>query len=271
MAPGVQCMNHYCPERLSGYSGSYVPNTQAIYNSADWMSTLTSLQNEKGYLEGLLSKTVTTLNALRDKQTRNERSLIANPSPRTKKKKIQQNRWRTDKTIKTCEKEEKTVLDCLQVCKNNISTLETIFKQMEMSSTAADCYSSDRCSYSESATTAFDWNGWADEGDMSPFQKRSHRAFSFPSIPPEVRVDEIHLGEAVAAETRRPPRLPPRRRAPPPAAVLPPVPPNSAHIQFHHSTLSPDAACFEPSITHYPHADKKPELDKLSISGLLSS
>ncbi|KAF2799875.1 hypothetical protein K505DRAFT_230137 [Melanomma pulvis-pyrius CBS 109.77] len=247
-----------------------------MHEPSTWTTTLTCLQNQKGYLDGLLSKTATTLNALRDKQSRNDRVLSTNPGPRPKKKKMLQNRWRTDKTIKTCENEEKVILDCLRVCEDNIRTLESILNPQGTFATVAEYnLSNSKCSYRESAITDFDWNGWADEGPASPFHRERHHALILDEIPPEAYLDDASCDRPDTATTapasNRPPPFPPRVGAPP-SSMLPPVPPNTTHRQFHHSVLSPEAACFEPSITHFTYAEEGAKnLDKLSISGLLAS
>ncbi|KAF2690519.1 hypothetical protein K458DRAFT_288892 [Lentithecium fluviatile CBS 122367] len=234
-----------------------------------WISTLDCLRSQKGYLDNLLSKTAVTLNALRERQTRNERALSTNPTPRSKRKKIQQNKWRTNKTIQTCENEERAILDCLQVCSNNISTLESIINPTDLSSTAVECTVSNP--YALSDTTSFDWNGWTDNAAISPFQRDRERPLPMDEIPPETPVAQTRF-RYMSPTLRRPPPLPLRAHRDP-TALVPPVPPNTAHSQFSHSALSPEAAVIEPSVTHVPHCDDElpRELDKLSISGLLSS
>lgn len=275
MDSGAHPVNPYSPRRISGCFDAFVQNTQATQDPSTWMTTLTCLRNQKGYLEDVLSKTSTTLNALRDRQTRNERALSTNPTPRSRKKKILQNRWRTDKTIKTCENEERVVLDCLHVCQNNISTLESIIHPTDTSSIAAENTSSPYQSYWDTnpTSTDFDWNGWADDGGISPFQRACQRPMSRDGISPEAGLENAALGVPVTTGKRLR-RLPPRSRPPLQASdMVPPPPPNTAYTQFH-STLSPEAACFEPSVMHNaPHVVEqgRKELDKLSISGLLAS
>ncbi|KAF2240953.1 hypothetical protein BU26DRAFT_572191 [Trematosphaeria pertusa] len=272
MESGVLPMDPYTPRRMSGYFHAYVENTQDMYDSSAWMPTLASLHSQKGYLEGLLSKTATTLNALRDRQTRNERALSTNPTPRSKRKKIQQNRWRTNKTIQTCENEEKVILDCLQVCTSNIHTLESIINPTDLSSTAATYSSSKSYSkYADSESTDFDWYGWTDDAPISPFQKERERSLVVDEIPPEARWDEIVYETKITRELKRPPPLRPCLRAPRDEDSLP-APPNTAQTQFQHSSLSPEADVFEPSVTHTPCDGGLPkELDKLSLSGLWAS
>ncbi|KAL1597937.1 hypothetical protein SLS60_008425 [Paraconiothyrium brasiliense] len=220
------------------------------------------LRGQKDYLEELLSKTAMTLNALRDRQTRNQRVLSTHPTPRSKRKKIEQNGYRTSKTIQTCENEEKAILDCLQVCKNNINTLEALIYPPETSWTHAEYYSSN--SYVDSDTTSFDWQGWSEDVAISPFEKTRNRPLPLDEIAP----DTIASGYA-EAETRRPPR-PSLRSASETKSTLPPAPLNSAYTNF---ALSPEATAFEPGAAHLqlPGTRLTKELDKLTISGLLAS
>ncbi|KAH7130121.1 hypothetical protein B0J11DRAFT_503921 [Dendryphion nanum] len=278
MEHDVQPVNSYSPQRLSGYFDAFVQSTQAVYPQDNWMATLSCLRDQRGYLESLLSKTATTLNALRDRQDKNEWALNANPTPRTKKKKIQQNRWRTNRTIQRCENEEKVILECLQVCNSNISTLESILLPIDSSSTAAEYNSHGTYleSYLETDSTATGidwngWNGWVDGGETSPFQRRCNKPLMVDDIPPE----EAFLERSMSC--RKLPPLPPRAAlAVPLSTSLPPAPPKSAYIQFHHSMLSPEATCFESKVLHVNGGAKSPcgetlRLDKLSISGLMAS
>jgi hypothetical protein len=235
------------------------------------MTTLTSLKSQKGYLNDLLSKTVTILNALRDKQGRNYRLLDSTLGPRSKKKKILQNQWRTDKTIKTCENEEKVILDCLRVCENNIHTLESFVYPMGTCTTAAEYDSRNaKHSYIDSVSTDFDWNGWADGVPMSPYHRQRHNASIPNKIPPDGVVQRpvqwtapgnpITLKQASAP--KRPTPLTPHVHHPPTTAVP----------EFHHTVLSPEATSFEPHIVHSPTVERtQKELDKLNVSGLLDS
>ncbi|KAF2750466.1 hypothetical protein M011DRAFT_465218 [Sporormia fimetaria CBS 119925] len=228
-----------------------------------WSAMLVSLRNQKEYLEGLLCKTATTLHVLRDKQTRNERALAGNPAPAAKRKKIRHNQWRTSKTIKTCEHEEAAVLDYLRVCNANIMSLEailyrpgTILYSTETSSITADnCWSDSRESGAETETSAtdFDWNGWADDDSMSPFERKTRRPVFAEDIAPETPVDD----------TRPKGTLTPHLHA-----VPPPVAPRQRT-----ASLSAAAPCFNPrtntAVTVRETANQP--VDKLSISGLLAS
>lgn len=268
----VPPVNPYAPRRLSGYFDAFVQNTQSKHDPSMWVPTLNCLHGQRGYLEDLLSKTVTTLNVLRDKQTRNERALSTNPSPRSRKKKILQNKWRTNKTIQTCENEERVILDCLQVCVNNISTLEAILSPTELSSSMADYDYDPNRSYADLEDTSVDWRGWTDGAVFSSLQKGRERSPSVDEIPPDTCLEIDGFEDLAITDAKRPPPLPPRSRVPLVEAG-PPVPPNTALTQFSNSSLSAAAAVFEPSITHTPHIDEEmpTELDKLSISGLLAS
>ncbi|KAF2659087.1 hypothetical protein K491DRAFT_689471 [Lophiostoma macrostomum CBS 122681] len=275
---GVQIVNPCSPGHLSGYFDAFIQDTQAPQQPDTWSTTLMGLYNQRAYLEGLLSKTATTLNALRDKQTRNDRVLLSHPGPRSKKKKMMQNRWRTDKTIQTCENEESVILDCLQVCRNNINTLESMMYSATTGSTAAENDWSVCPSYidSESTATDFDWNGWGDESLASPFQRPCHHPLVFDEVPPDSCLDVV-VANDLGTTRKKPPPLPPRARAPLQFITSPPPPPpNTAHAQMHHSALSPVAVCFEPkaALSKRPalQQNTKPaSLDKSSISGLLAS
>ncbi|KAJ4352529.1 uncharacterized protein N0V89_007878 [Didymosphaeria variabile] len=262
MEYGLPPIKPYSPDRLSGYFDAFVHNTRTMQDVNTWLPTLNSLRGQKDYLEELLSKTATTLNALRDRQTRNQRVLDTNPTPRSKRKKIQQNRWRTCKTIHTCENEEKVILDCLKVCENNIHTLEAIICPPETPWTRAEYYSSN--SYVDSDTTSFDWQGWTEDVAVSPFEKTRIRPLPLDDIAPDT-VASVYAG----AETRRPPP-PPLRPVSEIDSALPPAPPNSAYTNF---TLSPEATAFKPHGAHLqlPVARLTKELDKLTISGFLAS
>jgi hypothetical protein len=267
MDHAIPTVNPYPPHPLSSYFGTYAQNTHNMHETSSWILTLNRLHSQKGYLDDLLAKTATTLNALRERQTRSERALSMNPKPRAKRKKIQQDRWRTCRTIQTCENEERVILDCLQVCNNNISTLEAIVNRGDLSSTTVEC--NPRDSVVDVDTTSFDWNGWTDEAPISPFVKDRVRLYSIDEVPPKTLLGMTGPEQPSRRSTRCPPPLSPRSQ-PGPTARLPEVPPDTAHSQ---SNLSPEAAVFEPSAVHNRPTNNEPsvELDKLSISGLLAS
>jgi hypothetical protein len=256
MEYGVPPVNPNSPDQLSGYFNAFVHNTQTMHDLKTWVPTLNSLRGQKCYLQDLLSKTATTLNALRDRQSRNQRVLSTHPTPRSRRKKMEQDRWRTGKTIQTCENEEKVILDCLQVCENNIHTLEAIiYHPPELSWTSAELYSNK--SYVDSDTTSFDWQGWTDDVAMSPFEQTRKGPLLMDEIAPETPAASY-----VGPETRHPALLRPHS-SPETELTFLVAPPNSAYTNF---TLSPEAAAFEPSATQLVK-----ELDKLTISGLLAS
>jgi hypothetical protein len=280
---GLQPMDCYSPQGLSGYFDAYVQNTEAMQNTQmlrntqamqtpDWAATLADLRNQQKYLEDLLSGTAITLNALRDKQTRNQNALDEHPIPRVKRKKMQQNQWRTDKTVKTREKEERVILDCLRVCETNISTLESILYPTEPSSVVADySWSASRAA---SSATDIDWNGWADAGDVSMFHRGTRRPASISSVPPEATIDEVVPANKTAGVAGvKPPPLPPRLQ--PELEVqpaVPPPPPNTARSTQCFPTLSPVAETFLPGSTkESAESEVCNKIDKLSISSLLAS
>ncbi|KAJ4301692.1 hypothetical protein N0V90_003785 [Kalmusia sp. IMI 367209] len=266
MEYGIPPANPQSTGRLSSYFDACVQDTQTMHGPSIWLSKLNSLHGQKGYLEELLSKTATTLNALRDRQTRNERALSTLPIPRSKRKKIQQNRWKTGKTIQTCENEERVILDCLQVCTRNIHTLEAIIHQRETPHVTAKYYSSN--SYADSDANSFDWHGWTDDAPISPFKKERRCSLLMDEIAPEASFDGIVSGRSTA---RRSPLLRPQSNHAP-ASTFFSAPLNTAYTRYSRSTLSPEAAEFEPSVKHNPLVRQSiREMDKLSISGLLAS
>jgi hypothetical protein len=271
MEYGVQSRKYRYPCRLTGYINASVQYTQTMQEHMTCMTMLTSLKCQKGYLNDLLSKTAMTLNALRDKQGRNYRLLGSTLGPRSKKKKILQNQWRTDKTIKTCENEEKVILDCLRVCENNIRTLEFLVYPMGLCTTAAEYnLSNSKRSYIDSASTDFNWNGWADEVPVYPF----HRQKYYNSIPDELPPDGLVEGP-VQWTVLGNPNTPGQASAPKrPTALTPRVhyPPTTALPELYCTVLSPEATSFEPHSAHFSTVERaRKELDKLSISGLLAS
>jgi hypothetical protein len=233
----------------------------------NWALKLRSLHNQKRYLDDVLSKTAVTLHALRERQTRNERLLSTNPTPRSKRKKILQNRWRTGKTIQTCEKEEKVILDCLQVCTNNLKMLEAIINPIDLSSNGANCTWGGP--YTESETTALDWNDWTDNGVISPFRKDRIRSLPMDEIPPEMLPDKFKLTYTLPTTTTHTFQTSSQYHSDT-TMLLPLVSLNTTPL---HRRLSRRATVFEPSITHSrPLDDELPvQLDKLSISGLMGS
>ncbi|KAF2268734.1 hypothetical protein CC78DRAFT_540580 [Lojkania enalia] len=209
-----------------------------------------------------------TLNALREKQMQNEYALKANPKPRSKKKNILQSRWRTGKTIEACENEETTILNCLEVCRTNIKILEAIIYPIDASHTAAEYdWTRSKFSWADSlAAIDIDWNGWVDNGSVSPFQKECQRPLIMDDLPPEVCFDGTTLVNMFSVG-KRPSILSLRPRPSPSLLAPPPPPPNTAN----QTDDNAEPLGFEPNVTHYPHVEDKRNLDKLSISGLLAS
>jgi len=140
---------------------------QYTHDISNWSSTLNELHCQQKYLDGLLSKTATTLNALRDRQTRTEHVLTGLPFPRSKRKKIQQDKWRTNKTIKTCENEERVIINCLHTCTHNIKALEAMMQLTAHVLTTTAKYTS------------------MNDAAVSPFQKERERSLPNDEIPPE--------------------------------------------------------------------------------------
>lgn len=210
-----------------------------------WTNKFVELREQKRYLEEFLSKKVTTLNTLRDKETRNERALSLNPTPRSKRKKIQQNNFRTRKTIKQCESEERAALDCLRVCYQNISILALLLNPTEASSTYTagelSCSASRSCLETESSATDVDWNGWTEDGEISPFLRKPQRFAMMDEIAPETPVDEQRPMLRISTANKPPARLS-RVDAPVPS----PPPPNTARGTQFFSSLSPMAKSFQP-------------------------
>ncbi|KAF2816358.1 uncharacterized protein BDZ99DRAFT_458231 [Mytilinidion resinicola] len=220
-----------------------------------WTPDTARLQNQKTYLEDLLSKTATTLHTLREKQTRTDRILATGPSPRTKKKRIMQTRWRTGKTIKTCENEERVILDCLKVCNNNLQALQTLEAcnypaLSEPNFTPLSWYTN-----ATPDTPGVDlWNGFGDQ--CSPFQKQSqYMTAQDVEVAPHLTYEEAVL------ETLQPSAH---------TLVQFPVPSarRQAFRQSQPSLLSPLATTFQPDEEKH---GTSPVKDKLTLAGLLSS
>lgn len=249
MEYGLPNVNLYSsPNRPLSHSNTFVSydNTQTMHNPGAWASTLNCLHGQKDYLEELLSKTATTLNALRDRQTRNERVLSGHPVPRSKRKKVQQNRWRTSKTIQTCENEERVILNCLQVCKSNIYTLEVIINSPKLTEPVMELPPSD--SHVETAAEWPDWKGWTDDAVVSPFKKGCGRLLPVEEVPPEM---EVNRHSRAMGEGR----------------------PLGADMTREKAVLRAEALEFKPSDAHLkqPVTVLAKELDKLTISGFLAA
>ncbi|EUC45428.1 hypothetical protein COCMIDRAFT_5340 [Bipolaris oryzae ATCC 44560] len=151
------------------------------------------LELEKDLLENGLANCVTYLQALRKKQSRNERRLAADSSlPVRKKKKIRQSMRHLEKEIQNRERDEQAFLNNLQACKANIYLAETVSSpSTTVSSTIPDLASvSTLCSYPEEPEARDgQWNGWVDKMASSLFQKDCSNSTSIDDIAPD-----DHLG-----------------------------------------------------------------------------
>jgi hypothetical protein len=237
---------HPSPYGHSDQFNSCFNHTQRMYDPVTWAPTLSCLHGQKDYLEELLSKTATTLNALRDRQTRNERVLSAHAVPRSKRKKVQQNRWRTSKTIQTCENEERVILDCLQVCESNIYTLEALINSPNMTDPSEGLSFGD--THTDPEVEWLDWKGWTDDAPVSPFKRNRERLLPMDDVPPEMEVP----GHPEARNERRP---------------------FGADITQDQGTLRAEALEFKPGAVHLrqPVTVLAKELDKLTISSFLAA
>jgi hypothetical protein len=210
-----------------------------------WTGDLAWLRNEQDILENGLATCVTYVLALRKKQARNERLLHVDPSPtRKKRKKIEQSKRVLDREIRNGQRDEQAFLSNLRACKANIYVAEGLTcTPVTFSSTTADCTSSTtQLSCGDSAATEISWSGWTEGAIMSPFEKKRSNPFFVNDVAP----DELGIeqdGDIVAISMLRP--LPLIRDAE--EMDAPPVPPNSAHSNYRHSSLSPEAAVFKPS------------------------
>lgn len=243
---------YYAPQ-FPGYLDTFVPQSSTVQDASAWMPTLNALRGQRGYLENLLAKAATKINALRDKQMRNERIASANPEyPRAKRKKISQNQWRTNKTIKTCENEEKVILECLQVCRCNIDTLESLLYPAGCPPGIVDLNSPN--SYAGSDFSGVQWtSGWTDDDEpISPFVPSRGGPIVYRDVAPNHRFSQGLL-------------LPDYEHKYPSSLV--------PDLKAGSTLLSAQAPTFIPSFN-----DRQPKdggitriIDKLSISGLLSS
>jgi hypothetical protein len=261
----------YFPILLSGRFEASMQHGSTMHDASGWNSTLNHLYGQKGYLEDILSKTATKLHALRDRQTRNERCLDNDPTPRSKKKKILQNKWRTNKTIQTCENEERAILECLSVCEENIYRLEalvnsTLYPINTDYQSVSDYNSSG--SYGSSEPVGFDWNGWEYETHVSPFHRSREGSFMSDAVAPEALRNEFLL------ENNTGNLVPSSSQSCTATTVVPKVPPKAhPHITHANTVLSAQATAFESNDVHTSDGNNEIplELDKLSISGLLRS
>jgi hypothetical protein len=194
---------------------------------------LSRLELEKDLLETGLANCVTYLQALRKKQARNERRLVADSTlPRKKKKKIQQSMRDLEKEIANRERDEQAFLHNLQACKANVYLAETVSSpSTTVASTIPDLASnSTLCSYPEESEPAeSSWTGCAYKTASSPSQ-----TFLGNDIGPHGYSDTIEL--ATGKITQRPLDVEQ-------ASATWPLPMTGTPTQF---VFSPEAALFEP-------------------------
>lgn len=243
-----------------------VPITHGFYPVNELLSCsfeLSRLEYEKEVLENGLANCVTYLQALRKKQARNDRRLVADPSlPRKKRKQIQQSKRELEKEIKNRERDEQAFLNNLQACKANIYVAETASSpSTTVSSTILDLTSnSTRCSYpDESEPTELSWNGWVEKTTLSPFHKKSNNPFFVDDIASDDHADvgSVYLGNEEDVDPSRSEgqnvgntETAPRR--------------NDARTQF---ALSPEAEAFEPQAVYKgQEGELSQELAKLHLS-----
>jgi hypothetical protein len=196
------------------------------------------LRHESGVLENGLADCVTYLHALRRKHARNERQLNIDPlPPRKKRKKIRQSNRELSKEIKNRERDEQAFLNNLRACKANLSMAEGIsYTPTEFSSTAAECASSNtQNSFEGPGAAEFDWKGWADSLETSPFGQQCSPMVITKEIAPDEFVHEPENGIIAVRDVERPSL---RRSAT--TDVL-----TSTRCQ---SSLSPVATVFAPTI-----------------------
>ncbi|EUC28325.1 hypothetical protein COCCADRAFT_9284 [Bipolaris zeicola 26-R-13] len=167
------------------HSNFFSPIEDTFSHSAQ----VSTLELEKELLENELANCVTYLQALRKKQTRNERRLAADSSlPVRKRKKIRQSMRELEKEIQNRERDKQAFLNNLQACKANIYLAETVSSpSTTVSSTIPDLASdSTLCSYPEEPEARDgQWNGWADKTASSPFQKDCSNSSSVDDIAPD--------------------------------------------------------------------------------------
>ena len=215
------------------------------------------LRHEREILEIGLANCVTYLHALRKKQARNERLLNLNPlPPRKKRKKIQQSKRELDREIKNRERDEQAFLHNLQACKTNLYIAEGLpYASTDVPSMVADNTSSmTQCSYDESEPAEISWNGWTDDGVMSPFEKRRSNGYFTKELAPDEFNDVPEDGTIVVRDIKRPHSLVSNAEE------------HAAHSHHLQSSLSPAAADFEPIISHAPRSRVLAErrIDKLN-------
>ncbi|CAO2654628.1 Nn.00g113610.m01.CDS01 [Neocucurbitaria sp. VM-36] len=231
-----------------------------------WPFDLARLLSEKDILENGLADCVTYLHALRKKHARNERRLITSPSlPRKKRKKIQNSNRELEREIENRARDEQAFLNNLQACKANIFVATTLSSSSSNLSSVVPKPNSGSTDYSFAAgsePTESSWNGWTNDA-ISPFQKQSNNPFFLDEVAPDDASGATEIDATVHRESRRPQRLLPYLEDDDVDDVALPVPPNTAQSHYLYSSLSPEAAVFEPYSTD---TFLMPRLDRLSIS-----
>lgn len=172
-----------------------------------WTVDVLRLRHESEVLENGLADCVTYLHALRKKYARNERQLTIDPlPPRKKRKNIQQSNRELSKEIKNRERDEQAFLNNLRACKANLCMAEGIsYTPTEFSSTAAECASSNiHYSFEELGAEEFDWKGWADSSNLSPFGQQCSSMVTSKEIAPDEFIDEPEHGIIAVQDVKRP-------------------------------------------------------------------
>ncbi|KAF2129680.1 hypothetical protein P153DRAFT_367048 [Dothidotthia symphoricarpi CBS 119687] len=258
---------HTLPHLMGRFPGISITDPYVIDSCHISLLDLPKLLHEKGFLENRLGKCAAYLQVLRKKQSRNERLLNDNPSPpRKKRKKLQQSNYELSAEIRNRERDESVLLNSLQTCKANIYIAGALaYTPTNMRSPVTNCASSPtQYSYTESEPTELSWNGWADEIN-TPFQTPSQVTILMGDLAPDAYLDNAKDFVAVIKNINRPLPL---SRITEDAIMFLPVPPNTAHSQFSHSVLDPDAVVFESDPTHISNKGDifSAQPDKLSIS-----
>jgi hypothetical protein len=181
-------------------SGLFFQSLVTAYPYSVWTVDVLRLRHESEVLENGLADCVTYLHALRKKHARNERQLNIDPlPPRKKRKKIQQSNRELSKEITNRERDERAFLNNLRACNANLCMAERI------SSTAAECASSNtHYSFEELGAEEFDWKGWADSSNVSPFGQQCSSMVTTKEVAPDEFIDEPEHGIIAVRDVKRP-------------------------------------------------------------------
>lgn len=235
---------------------------------------LNRLYHEKDLLSKGLADCVTYLKALREKQTKCIYQLNLQPSlPQKKRKRLQQSRKYLDNEVKNRSLAEQAYLSNLQACEMNIHLanikaygLSAACFHAHQSISTSTLYTPTLCSNSGSEATDLTWDGWTDETELSPFQRKSYYPFAVEDFAPDAYKEAVRRDSVVAKDVKCPPPL--CRDAFELWDSLP-APPNTACSQYMHSTFpSPAAPCFKPTYSSVVQRSSHPQssIKKLSIS-----